>query len=114
MNGKGLTRRFDSPSIGAMKLRILRSIRVADNPIGGFDDIEFIGVTELALGKIKHVGIHSGFDPVIGLENRDPISLGLADAEVAGGAVTLIGFIDNANSRITISKITHYGKRLVG
>lgn len=103
VNGERLLGRFNATAIRAVQLDLLRSIGVTDNPIGGLDDVEFVWVAKLPLRKIEHIGIHARLDPIIGLEDGDPVALCLANAQVAGGAVTLVGLIDHANARVARS-----------
>ena len=114
MNGERLPRRFNATAIRAVQLDLLRGIGVADNPIGGLDNVELVRIAKLSLRKIEHVGEHSGLNPVIGLEDGDPVALCLANAQVAGGTVTLVGLIDHANARVARSEILHNGERVVG
>lgn len=114
VNGERLPRRFNAPAIRAVQLDLLRGIGVADDPIGRLDDVEFVQIAKFALGKGKHVGVHSWLNPVIGLEDGNPVALCLANAQIAGCAVTLVGLIDHANARVARSEILHYGERVVG
>lgn len=114
VNGERLPRRFNAPTIRAVQLDLLRGIWVANDPIGGLDNVELVRIAKFALGKRKHVGIHARLNPVIGLEDGDPVALCLANAQVAGGAVTLVGLIDHANARVARSEILHNGERVVG
>lgn len=114
VNGERLPRRFNATAIRAVQLDLLRGIGVADDPIGGLDNVELVRIAKLPLCKIEHIREHSGLNPVIGLEDGDPVALCLANAQVAGSAVTLVGLIDHANARIAHSEILHYGERVVG
>lgn len=114
VNGERLPGRFNATAIRAVQLDLLRGIGVADNPIGRLDDVEFVWVAKLPLRKIEHIGIHARFNPVIGLEDGDPIALCLANAQIAGGTVTLVGLIDHTNARVARGEILHNGERVVG
>lgn len=89
-------------------------IGVANDPIRGLDNIELVRIAKFALGKGKRVGVHSGLDPVIGLEDGNPVALCLANAQIAGCAVTLVCLIDHSNARVARSEILHNGERVVG
>lgn len=114
MNGERLPRRFNAIAIRAVQLDLLWGIGVANDPIRGLNNVELVQIAKFALGKGKHVGVHSWLNPVIGLEDGNPVALCLANAQIAGCAVTLVGLIDHANARVARSEILHYGERVVG
>ena len=98
VNGERLPRRFNATAICAVKFDLLGGIGVANDPIRGLNNIELVRIAKFALGKGKHVGVHSGLDPVIWLEDGNPVALCLANAQIAVCAVTLVCLIDHSNA----------------
>ena len=63
-------------------------VPIADIGPGGLYDVEGLGE---GVREREHVGVHAGVDPVVGLDDGDPVALGHAQAHVTALAVAAVG-----------------------
>lgn len=110
-NSERLLRWVDAASIATVYLPLLPCIWHPDAPIRSLYYI--YGLIKF-FSKCKHVGIHVRFNPVVWLENGYPGTPCLPKATVAGGAVSLVLFVDYDNTTVLGGMGTHDVKRGVG
>ena len=65
-------------------------------------------------GERKHIGIHSRLDPVVGLEDGDPLARRFRHALVAGRPVAAVGLVDESDSRVGGGVARENFRRCVG
>ena len=72
-------------------------VPVADIGPGGLHDVEGLGE---GVREREHVGVHAGVNPIVGLDDGDPVALGHAQAHVAALAVAAVGLVDHDDARV--------------
>ena len=55
---------------------------------------------------LEHAPVHGGIDPVIRLDDGNPLAMGHLQATVARGAIALVGLVHHHNARIARLKFT--------
>lgn len=58
--------------------------------------------------------VHVGINPVVGLDDRDPCAVRLANTQIAANAIAAVLLIDDANARILRGMALHDIERTIG
>ena len=99
----------DAPLVGAGHLeRLTRALEHA--PVGALGHVD---LRLEAVDQREQVGEHAALDPVVRLEDGEPIARGLVDAAVDGRAVAAVGLVDDADARVVRRVRPHDGGRPV-
>lgn len=110
LNGERLDRRVDAPVVAAVHLALLGRVGQPDAPITRLHDVNRLGVHAR---EREQVGIHAALDPVVGLQDGNPLAVRLVEPAVAGGAVALVVLVDYHDALVARGMGAHDVKRVV-
>ena len=97
--------------VAALELLLCGRVGVFDAPIRRLDDVDFLGET---CRELQHVLEHAGFDPVVGLEDGDPLAVRFLQAAIARGSVTLVLLVDDDDALVVFGVALHDLQGVVG